>query len=40
MPDTTTTTTATTATHGLRSLRSDAWLTQPDHWGCSCGSAM
>ena len=39
MPDTTTTT-ATTATHGLRSLRSDAWLTQPDHWGCSCGSAM
>ena len=28
------------ATHGLLALRSDAWLTQPDHWGCSCGSAM
>ena len=28
------------ATHELLALRSDAWQTQPDHWGCSCGSAM
>ena len=26
--------------HELRPLIPDAWLTQPDHWGCSCGSAM
>ena len=34
MPDT------TTIIHELKPLRPDAWLTQPDHWACSCGSAM
>ena len=29
-----------TTAHGLRPLIPDAWLTQPGHWGCSCGSAM
>ena len=32
--------TTTTTIHELRALRPDAWLTQPDHWGCSCSSAM
>lgn len=36
----TTTMDTTTTTHELKPLRPDAWLTQPDDWGCSCGSAM
>lgn len=36
MPDATTTTT----THELCELRPDAWLSQVDHWGCSCGSPI